>query len=100
MKVGLRLQAILRRYRPAGFTGDVVQLDLDEGATVRDAVEALSVPVHLVHAVFRVFMVNDNQPMNTRELGERIGKDPELILRTISGKTVYQGLRPVMEGAG
>jgi hypothetical protein len=54
----------------------------------------------IVDAVFRVFRVNDNQPMNTRELGERIGKDPELILRTISGKTVYQGLRPVMEGAG
>ncbi len=54
----------------------------------------------VVDAVFRVFMVNDNQPMNPRELGERIGKDPELILRTISGKTVYQGLRPVMEGAG
>jgi hypothetical protein len=54
----------------------------------------------VVDAVFRVFMVNDNQPMNTRELGKRIGKDPELILRTISGKTVYQGLRPVLEGAG
>ena len=54
----------------------------------------------VVDAVFRVFMVNDNQPMNPRELGKRIGKDPELILRTISGKTVYQGLRPVLEGAG
>jgi len=54
----------------------------------------------VVDAVFRVFMVNDNQPMNPRELGKRIGKDPELILRTISGKTVYQGLRPALEGAG
>ena len=54
----------------------------------------------VVDAVFRVFMVNDNQPMSPRELGERIGKDPELILKAISGKTVYKGLRPVMEGAG
>jgi molybdopterin converting factor small subunit len=37
VKVGLRLQAILRRYRPAGLTGDVIEMDLDNGATVRDA---------------------------------------------------------------
>ncbi len=53
----------------------------------------------IVDAVFRVFLANGNQPMNPRELGERVGKDPELILRTISGKSVYQGLRPVMEQA-
>ncbi len=57
MKVGIRLQAILRRYRPAGFTGDVVELDLADGATVRGAAEALGVPAKLVHAVF----VNDKQ---------------------------------------
>jgi hypothetical protein len=48
----------------------------------------------VVDAVFRVFLVNDNQPLSVRQLGERIGKDPELILKTISGKTVYKGLRP------
>ena len=53
----------------------------------------------VVDAVFRVFLVNDNQPLSPRELAERIGKDPELILKTISGKTVYKGLRPVVEGA-
>ena len=57
MKVGLRLQAILRRYRPAGLTGDVIEMDLDNGATVRDAVEALGVPVNLIHAVF----INEEQ---------------------------------------
>jgi len=54
----------------------------------------------VVDAVFRVFMVNDNQPMSPRELGKRIGKDSELILKAISSKTVYKGLRPVIEGAG
>ena len=54
----------------------------------------------VVDAVFRVFLVNENQPLSPRELAERIGKDPELILKTISGKTVYKGLRPVAEGAG
>jgi hypothetical protein len=53
----------------------------------------------VVDAIFRVFLVNNNQPMSPRELAERIGKDPELILKTISGKTVYKGLRPVTEGA-
>jgi hypothetical protein len=53
----------------------------------------------VVDAIFRVFLVNNNQPMNPRELAERIGKDPELILKTISGKTVYKGLRPAIEGA-
>lgn len=48
----------------------------------------------LVDAVFRVFLVNDNQPLSPRQLGERIGKDPDLILKTLSGKTVYKGLRP------
>jgi molybdopterin converting factor small subunit len=57
VKVGIRLQAILRRYRPAGFAGDVVELNLTDGATVRGAAEALGVPANLVHAVF----VNDRQ---------------------------------------
>jgi molybdopterin synthase sulfur carrier subunit len=66
VKVGLRLQAILRRYRPAGFTGDVVELDLAKGTTVREAVEALSVPVNLIHAVF----VNDEQAALDTPLAE------------------------------
>jgi len=48
----------------------------------------------VVDAVFRLFLVNDNQPLSPRQMGERIHKDPELILKTISGKTVYKGLRP------
>ena len=57
MKVGVRLQAILRRYRPAGSRDDVVEMDLAETATVRDAAIALGVPPDLIHAVF----VNDQQ---------------------------------------
>jgi hypothetical protein len=53
----------------------------------------------VVDAVFRVFLVNNNQPMSPREIAERIGKDSELILKTISGKTVYKGLRPAAEVA-
>ena len=57
MKVSVRLQAILRGYRPAGFKGDVIQMDLPDKATVRDAAIALSVPTDMIHAVF----VNDKQ---------------------------------------
>ena len=92
MKVGLRLQAILRRYRPAGFTGDVVQLDLDEGATVRDAVEALSVPVHLVHAVF----INGEQGALDTALadGDRVRVFPPVV----GGSVNLAGLEPVWLG--
>ncbi len=57
MTVGVRLQAILRRYRPADFKGNVVQIEVPDAATVRDAAERLGVPTHLIHAVF----VNDRQ---------------------------------------
>ena len=92
MKVGLRLQAILRRYRPAGFTDDVVQLDLAEGATVRDAIEALSVPVHLVHAVF----VNDEQGALDTALadGDRVRVFPPVV----GGSVNLAGLEPVWLG--
>jgi hypothetical protein len=48
----------------------------------------------IVDAAFRVFLTNDNQPLNPRELAERIDRDAETILRTIGGKQVYQGIRP------
>jgi molybdopterin converting factor small subunit len=66
MKAGIRLQAILRRYRPAGFKGDVVQVDLPDGATVRDAATHLSVPTDMIHAVF----VNDQQSLLDTVLSE------------------------------
>jgi hypothetical protein len=49
----------------------------------------------VVDAVFRVFLVNHNQPLSPHQLSEKIGKDARLILKTISGRTVYRGLRPV-----
>jgi molybdopterin converting factor small subunit len=77
VKVGLRLQAILRRYRPAGFTSDVIEMDLANGATVRDAVEALSVPVNLVQAVF----INEEQGALDTALaeGDRVRVFPPVV---------------------
>jgi hypothetical protein len=51
----------------------------------------------LVDAVFRVFLANGNTPLTPIELGEKIGRPPLTILRTLAGRTVYKGLRPMID---
>jgi len=48
----------------------------------------------MVEAVFRVFLVNGNIPMSSEDLGAKLGRPAETILKTISGPRVYRGLRP------
>lgn len=48
----------------------------------------------LVNAVFRVFLSNGNSPLSSIELSDKIDKQAETILRTLSSVTVYKGLRP------
>ena len=49
----------------------------------------------LVTNVFRIFLLNGNQPLTPRELSAQIPwTSPETILRTLSGGSVYMGLRP------
>jgi hypothetical protein len=54
----------------------------------------------LVDAVFYVLLANANKPMSARELAERVDRDPEVVLKTISGARIYQGIRPVFNGDG
>ena len=49
----------------------------------------------LVEAVFRTFIVNGNEPLTAEELGKKVGKPSQTILKTIAGPRVYRGLRPV-----
>ena len=49
----------------------------------------------LVDAVFRAFLANGNMPLTCRELGNITGRPPERILRTLAGRQVYKGIRPV-----
>jgi len=49
----------------------------------------------LVNAVFRVLLSLGNKPITPVELGQLIGKNPTMILRTLSGPRVYQGIRPI-----
>jgi hypothetical protein len=49
----------------------------------------------LITNAFRLFLLNGNQPLTPVELHEQIQwATSETILRTLSGGTVYMGLRP------
>lgn len=48
----------------------------------------------LVEAVFRLFLTNGNAPMSSGELGAKLNRPPETILRTLAGARVYKGIRP------
>jgi hypothetical protein len=51
----------------------------------------------LVDAVFRTFLANGNQPLNSLELEEALGKPAQTILRTLAGVRIYKGIRPSYE---
>lgn len=53
--------------------------------------------ISLVDAVFRVFLTNGNQPLTPDELSDIIHRPARMILRTLSGKRIYKGLRPVRD---
>jgi len=48
----------------------------------------------MVEAVFRIFLVNGNAPMSAKDLGKKLGRPSDTILRTLAGPRVYRGLRP------
>ena len=48
----------------------------------------------LVEAVFRLFLTNGNNPMTSADLGARLNRPAETILRTLAGARVYKGIRP------
>ena len=49
----------------------------------------------LVTNVFRIFLLNGNQPLTPKELNEQIAwQAPDSILRTLVAGTIYMGLRP------
>lgn len=51
----------------------------------------------LVDSVFRLFLANGNTPLSPLELSEELGRDANIILRTLSGPRVYKGLRPCLD---
>jgi hypothetical protein len=50
----------------------------------------------VVEGVFRLLLANGNTPMSAEELGARLNRPADIILRTIAGLRVYKGLRPYL----
>ncbi len=56
--------------------------------------EFTNVHTAVVEAVFRIFLVNGNVPMSAEDIGKKLNRPAETILRTIAGPRIYRGLRP------
>lgn len=56
----------------------------------------ITVSMPLTNAVFRVFLANGNVPLTAVELSERIGRPANLILRTLTRQTIYEGIKAVI----
>ena len=52
MKITVKLQGILRDYRPQGSKIDQFEIELDEAAVAHHAAERFGIPARRVHAVF------------------------------------------------
>lgn len=51
----------------------------------------------LVDAVFYVLLANANKPLSARSLAERVGREAEVVLKTLAGTRIYQGIRPIFD---
>ena len=61
-----------------------------------DDPEYLSPSLPLTAAVFRVFLLNGNEPLSPAQLSERLPwRTPTTILRVIGGRQTHYGIRPV-----
>jgi len=50
----------------------------------------------LVDSMFRMFLANGNTSLTPIEMAEHLGRQPIIILKTLSGGRVYKGLRPCL----
>lgn len=78
-------------------TGEVFRLD-ELGLAIQEAAKRddfINPQTSLVDSVFRVFLVNGNQPRTPEELEDDTGRDASTILKTFGGIRVYRGIRPL-----
>ena len=81
-------------------TAEVIQVDGLQHVLITYTAQAegfLQEHTALVEAIFRLFLKNGNNPMTVQEIGEKLGRDPKPILKTLSGPRVYRGIRPILE---
>lgn len=50
----------------------------------------------LVEAIFRSFLATGNRPLTPAELGEKLKRPADIILKTIAGQRVYKGIKPYL----
>jgi hypothetical protein len=77
-------------------TGEVQQLD-ELGRALQEAAKAsdfINPYTSVVDSIFRVFIANGNKPMTALDLADAIGRPAATILKTLSGRQVYKGIRP------
>ena len=82
------------------YTGEVKQVDvlwdvIRDCCSHQDDFTTPQTP--LAVAALLTFIANDNMPLTPVELHETISvsRSPEIILRTLGGRQVYYGIRPV-----
>lgn len=51
----------------------------------------------LVDATFCVLLANANQPLSANEIAQRIDRQADVIVRTLGGAKIYQGIRPIFD---
>lgn len=52
----------------------------------------------IAESIFRLLLANGNAPLTAVELGEKLGRDPKMVLQMLSGPRVYKGIRPMLTG--
>ncbi|MCC6499360.1 MAG: hypothetical protein IT313_03725 [Anaerolineales bacterium] len=79
------------------LTAEVKQVEGVQNALMTHCVrqpDFLTEQTALVEAVFRLFLTNGNAPLSSQDLGTRLNRPPQTILRTLAGPRVYKGIRP------
>lgn len=76
MQVRVRLFATLRKYMPAGSSGDTLTVELPDGAAVRDAIATLGIPPE--HARMIVSKDEQLEPTALLQDGQEINLFPPL----------------------
>jgi hypothetical protein len=51
----------------------------------------------LIDAVFRALLATNNRPLTSVQLADRIGRPADMILRALSGRRIYKGIRPISD---
>ncbi len=78
-------------------TGEVKRVDALQHLLISKYAQRegfISETTSLVEAVFRLFLASGNRPMTAEEIGEHLNRPPSLVLQMLSGRRIYQGIKP------